>query len=300
MMPYEDRQEKTGRAGPGFCGWDDCPAPVRELVLSILARYRDIIADNLLGFYLHGSLAMGCFSPSVSDVDFLAIVRRPLGIAQKKAVISFLLSQSESRPVADVEMSIVREECLRDFVYPTPFELHYSIDHYQRYRNGQVDFSVQACDEDLAAHFVIARRFGVCLHGPPAGEMFPEIPEDAYVRSLVADAEWAGQRAEEAPDYAILNLCRVLAFLREDRITSKKEGAEWGLEHLPREFAPLIKGALGRYRDAGSGTAPDIDLLKDFVGYVREEVGSLRGKSTDRYRGVPVTRKAEMKKEGDQ
>ena len=62
------------------CHWRDCPDDVRNLVNHVLEDYRAILADNLVGFYLHGSLAMGCFNPELSDIDFLAVVSRPMTI----------------------------------------------------------------------------------------------------------------------------------------------------------------------------------------------------------------------------
>ena len=35
----------------------------------------DVLADDLVGVYLHGSLAFGCFNPELSDLDVLAVAR---------------------------------------------------------------------------------------------------------------------------------------------------------------------------------------------------------------------------------
>ena len=68
-------------------GWGDCPEPIKELVSSILRNYHKILGTNLIGFYLHGSLAMDCFNPLVSDVDFLAVVKQKPTVEQKKTII---------------------------------------------------------------------------------------------------------------------------------------------------------------------------------------------------------------------
>ena len=36
---------------------------------------RETIGENLLGVYLHGSAAMGCFNPKSSDLDLLVGVK---------------------------------------------------------------------------------------------------------------------------------------------------------------------------------------------------------------------------------
>jgi predicted nucleotidyltransferase len=72
---------------PTICGWADCPEPVRELINNIVEKYREILGDNLAGFYLHGSLAMGCFNPLRSDIDFLVVIKEPLTADCKNRII---------------------------------------------------------------------------------------------------------------------------------------------------------------------------------------------------------------------
>ena len=51
---------------------------VNTLLADLLTRAQAILGNNLAGFYLDGSLALGDFDPASSDVDFLAAVARPL------------------------------------------------------------------------------------------------------------------------------------------------------------------------------------------------------------------------------
>lgn len=46
------------------------------LVLNrVVELFKEELGGNLVGIYLHGSLAMGCFNPDTSDVDLLLVVR---------------------------------------------------------------------------------------------------------------------------------------------------------------------------------------------------------------------------------
>ena len=256
-------------------GWGNCPEPIRELINNILKNYKKILGDNLIGVYLHGSLAMNCFTPFASDVDLLVIVEEKLTIEQKKAIIDYLLKQYENLPVKGIEMSIVLEEYLKNFIYPTPFELHYSNDWYEQYESGKVDYSKQNYDDDLAAHFVITKKRGICLFGKAIKEVFPEIPKAIYAQSLLSDAKWIYERSEEYPVYTILNLCRILAFFKDNKIASKKEGGEWALLKLPRKFSSLINSALLCYSNAIEHRQLDVNALKSFVEYTKAEL-SLR------------------------
>ena len=44
---------------------------------------RRILGENLVGVYLHGSAAMGCFHPKLSDLDFIAVVEESVPDAAK-------------------------------------------------------------------------------------------------------------------------------------------------------------------------------------------------------------------------
>jgi len=42
-----------------------------KLLESFVERNKEILEDSLVGIYLHGSAAMGCFNPAKSDIDLL-------------------------------------------------------------------------------------------------------------------------------------------------------------------------------------------------------------------------------------
>ena len=57
-----------------------------KLLVDIVDRYKRVLGDNLVGLYLHGSLAMGCFTPR-ADIDLIAVVRKPMDNDTKRALI---------------------------------------------------------------------------------------------------------------------------------------------------------------------------------------------------------------------
>lgn len=81
-----------------------------------------------------------------------------------------------------------------------------------------------------------------------------------YLDSLAQDAEWctvnviAGRDEGEcrAPPYAVLNYCRVLAYIVDRLVASKRTRAEWALGHVPVRYHEVIQAAL----DQHPGTAP--------------------------------------------
>jgi streptomycin 3"-adenylyltransferase len=253
-------------------GWIDCPEETRSLVLDILNVYRRELAENLVGFYLHGSLAMDCYNPLVSDIDFLAIVQRRLPVATKERVIACLIDFAARAPAKGLEMSIALRDNVERLVYPTPFELHYSRAWQERYLHGQVDFVEERVDTDLAAHFVVTRERGICLYGEPISSLFRHTPRESYVASLLADAAEIFQHSASDPLYSILNLTRILAYLEDSIVLSKREAIEWARRNVPSEYRPAFEWAERRYLSTAGDAAPDGDLLRRFVCHMKIQI----------------------------
>jgi len=186
----------------------------------------------------------------------------------KKAYMDMVVGCDASGPAKGIEMSIVLREVCSPFVYPTPFELHYSTAHLKWYKDNPDDYirKMNGTDKDLAAHFTVINRRGICLCGAPIGEVFAEVPGSQYLDSLWYDIEGAGDEITENTMYLTLNLARVLAYKEEGLVLSKKEGGEWALSHLSPEYHPLIWDAMREYSE-GTDAAYDQALAKRFAGY---------------------------------
>lgn len=234
----------------------------------------EIFADNLVGIYLHGSAVMGCFNPEKSDIDLIVVVKNDIPDVDKKAFMDMVVALNANAPSKGIEVSIVKSNVCKPFVYPTPFELHFSAMHLNWYKDNPDNYvqNMKGTDEDLAAHFTIITHRGVCLAGKPIDEVFGEVPKDAYMDSIRGDIAEAEQDILEDTMYITLNLARALAFVREGLVLSKREGGEWGLKNLPLEYHPLIEKALREY--AGSGeTVYDEERAVSYAKYMLTEIG---------------------------
>ena len=125
-------------------------------------------------------------------------------------------------------------------------------------------------DPDLAAHFTITRARGVCLFGEPIDAVFGDVPESTYWSSIYGDAESILDNISADPVYGVLNLCRVMAYRRDKRITSKREGGRWALENLDPRFHALIRLALqASQSEAPSSFAWDNADMTAFADHVK-------------------------------
>lgn len=239
------------------------------LLDGIVRDFRGILGGKLVGIYVHGSIAFGCFRWEVSDVDFLAVVDAPLAHEEKLELIRAILRRVPDAPEKGMEMSVVTLDVCRDFVYPTPYELHFSNAWLEAYR-ADIEGCCARCwgvDYDLAAHFAVTRAVGIAWYGRPVAEVFGAVPEEALLDSIlrdVSDAQDGG--IVENPVYYVLNLCRAMAYMEDGLLLSKAGGGEWGLEHLPSRHHAVVRGALDAYAFGGEMDGFD---LEPFLLYCR-------------------------------
>lgn len=243
-----------------------------DILEKIKETYQTVLKDKLVGIYVHGSIAFGCFNWDKSDIDFLVVVKEALNQEEKEALISELLILDENCPPKGLEMSVVLDKVCKPFVYPTPFELHFSNTHKERCKSNLTEYcrNMNGVDKDLAAHITVINRVGITLCGKEISEVYEAVPKRDYVDSIWCDIENAEEEIDDNPVYIILNLCRVLAYLEDDVVLSKKQGGEWGRENLPVECRNLIEKALESYQS-------DTEFVKDgfernFVDYMLSRI----------------------------
>ena len=176
-------------------------------------------------------------------------------------------------PAKGIEMSIVLREVCKPFVYPTPYELHFSAGHLKWYKDDPDDYicRMNGTDKDLAAHFTIINKRGKCLYGAPIEDVFAEVPSGDYMDSIWSDVEGAAEEITNYPMYLILNLTRVLAYREEELVLSKKEGGVWALNKLPMEYRPLILNALREY-SGNTDVVYDQTLARNYAEYVIDRI----------------------------
>ncbi|WP_217622329.1 aminoglycoside adenylyltransferase domain-containing protein [Paenibacillus agri] len=250
----------------------------------LVTLFEEELTGNLLGVYLHGSLAMGCFNPLKSDIDLLIVVKEPLTSVNNSRIAKIALAlHDEMSNERGIEFTIILETYLQPFVYPTPFEFHYSDYHRENYRTIDNYLCGGLEDKDLASQIVVAYERGITLYGKPLGELYEPIDSQYYLASILHDVEGCAEEIMDNPPayltpmYLTLNLCRVLYFIKEGKISSKREGGEWGVQYLPQKFQQLIIQCLNEYTeetDNGETDNSHVDsqIFLAFIKYMMQEI----------------------------
>jgi hypothetical protein len=255
-------------------GWHNCPVAVREQIDQLSSTLSCLLTEHLIGIYLHGSLAMGCFNPHHSDLDLLVMTTNYMSLTTKRQIIEYLLRCSrQPRPI---EISFLAHSQLLPWRYPTPFDLHYSEMWRDTYADDLLSGTWQAWntnqqrDPDLAAHITVINARGICLTGEPIAAIFPVVPADNYRASLATDIHDSLEAIVSDPVYAILNCCRTYAYIRDGHIFSKEEGGRWALDVLLAKYCDTVSAALAAYRSDTGEQSFEPNALIVFATYMRQ------------------------------
>lgn len=258
-------------------GWVNASSAVRSAVETVQQELQQTVGPNLLGIYLHGSLALGCFNPVRSDVDLLATIGEGMAVETKRAVALSLLGQSAAP--YPIEISFVCQQDVQPWQFPTPFDFHYSkmwrVQVAAELRGGAWrDWNERpVCrDSDLAAHITLARARGIALLGLPANQAFPPVPPADYLAAILEDCTTARDRIVADPIYGVLTLCRVYAYVLEGHIYSKDEAGMWVCGLLPPTFERVVRGVLTAYRSEPGNEQFLSDELPAFATYMDERI----------------------------
>lgn len=247
---------------------------LESLLENFVRQSKNILGDNLTGIYLHGSAVMGCFNSKKSDIDLLVVVNDDISDEIKRQYMDMVVELNREAPEKGIELSIVKEAVCKPFVYPTPFELHFSIAHLNWYQSNPADYveRMKGTDKDLAAHFTVIYHRGKTLYGKEIKSVFSKVSSRDYMDSIWSDIEDAKEEIVTNTMYITLNLCRVLAYKRESLILSKQEGGEWAMNALPvSEYQKIISDALKEYK-TGEVMSTDRAIVVEFAEYMLKEI----------------------------
>ncbi|WP_084157578.1 aminoglycoside adenylyltransferase domain-containing protein [Oceanobacillus manasiensis] len=264
--------------------WQTCSEDVRRFVLNFINELEEIIKGNSVGFYLHGSLAMGGFNPNSSDIDILIVTNKSLNMMKKRELAKLFLTYS-TNPYP-LEISVLTINHLTEWVHPCPFDFHYSEYWRKRYEEDLLHGTSNYLNDelktnpDLAAHITITKTRGVCLKGQAIHSIFPSIPKAHYISSILGDYYDCLNRIETDPVYCTLNLLRVYWYLREGVISSKEEASQWGIKSLPSDMAITVHKVAQRYRTVGKADkleAGELMRIREFIANKVQDLIILEG-----------------------
>jgi len=228
--------------------------PTRNPITAYGRRLGAVFPDgDLVGVYVHGSIALGGFRPDRSDVDVLVVTRWTYGETDQRDIGDALLRNADPCPGTGLELSVITEATARD-LGGCPFEVHVG--------GGRVITGAShPGDPDLILYAEVCRRSAVVAIGAPAGEVFGRVAPDRLRAAIRAELDWG---VTEAPfEYAVLNACRARRFAADGALISKVAGGAWYLDQHPGD--PVVLPAYLAQTGEPDVTPPPAEAVAEFV-----------------------------------
>lgn len=220
------------------------PPEVTGYVEETVSAVAGICPGRLVAAYLHGSAALGGWTPGRSDVDLL-LVTGNLGRADLDAVAEALVASNERCPGSGLECSVVTVFQASRPRAPWPFLLHVQTAADQM-GVTVVRGTELAGDSDLLMHYVTCRSAGWVVHGPEPAELVGAVARSTVLGYLADELEWGLDRESQA--YSVLNACRALVYLHDEQVVSKIAG---GVTALERGIGPPAAVRRALYEQQG-------------------------------------------------
>ena len=223
--------------------WPEVDRAVRRLLDGVA----DAAGNQLVGLYLHGSLALGDFYPPASDVDFHVATAGPLGppVLERLGAMHAAF-KAEGGWVARLEGVYLPPGPLRRpdaAAAPCPTV------------GSDWGFGLGRPGPTWVLDRWVTRERGVVVTGPDPRELIDPIGPDqlrAAVRASMLD-DWAERvsgdvawlRPRNYQAFAVLTMCRDLYVLDRGVLVSKPVAAAWARSRLGRPWAAVVERALG-------------------------------------------------------
>lgn len=233
----------------------------------LVAGTQEALRKNLVGVYLRGSIVMGDFDPTTSDIDFFTVTKDPVSDIEFAALNALheRLWTLGNRYGDQLEGPYIDRLAARRFQpghkYPT-------------IARGEPLLWREHGHNWLLERWTL-REHGIALHGPePETLIDPVSPEElqAAIRTRLSDwvnyandpddPGWRMHRGEMA--YAVETMCRALCSLTTGELSSKRRAVKWALNTLPEPWRYTVERS--QIWRADNTVDPDIvPEVKSFV-----------------------------------
>ncbi|HEX8107776.1 MAG TPA: aminoglycoside adenylyltransferase domain-containing protein [Kofleriaceae bacterium] len=236
----------------------------------IVHRTTEVIGDDLVGAYLHGSSVLGGLRPA-SDLDILAVTRRSLDEGQRRALVAGLLPISGAAVGArPVELTVVIQADVRPWRYPPIGDFLYGEWLRADYQAGVVP--APGPMPGLALDIAVALAGDHPLVGPRSAHALDPVPPEHLVRASVEGIPGLLESLPGDTRNVLLTFARIWTTLATGTVVSKDVAADWVLARLAPEHRPVLEFARRLYLATTYAEETWSDEMKAQVGPHVDEV----------------------------
>jgi streptomycin 3"-adenylyltransferase len=269
---------------------DGCEVPAAvEQIDRIVSLVRDVLGEDAVGAYLHGSAVLGGLRPD-SDIDVLVVSRRVTTPEEKRVLIDRLLAISgrgdPSGNARSVELTIVVESDIRPWRYPPRYDFQYGDWLRAQFRRGELT-PWRTPNPDLALLITMVLLGNHALFGPAPAEVFDPVPQEDVIRAILEGIPGLLEDLDSDTRNVVLTFARIWMTVATGVIRSKDAAADWALARLPEEHRPVLARARANYLGEEEERWDDLALrVRPHVECVMREIERLGASDVSSDRGA--------------
>lgn len=209
---------------------------INDVLYFLSGGVRNIFGDNLVGFYLTGSLSYGDFNEGRSDIDLAVVLKEPAPREKIEAVKKLHLDagQKYGKWSHRIECSYIPLDMLPNILPPK---------NPRPYFGGGIFYPEADYGNEWIINQYFLYKYGIALIGPDFKILVGPIKiidvKEACMRDLfkewepkITDSVYLADSHQQS--YVVLNLCRILYTVIRDDAVSKKVAASWVKKEYPQ------------------------------------------------------------------
>lgn len=218
---------------------------IQQQLNDSLELLKTILGPNLLGVYLYGSALVGGLQ-RYSDVDLFVVTNRATTTEEKSRLIANLLRisglymKSSKLPI---EMTLVEKAMINPWQYPPHFDFQYGEWLRESFEKGIIEPWPNYEMPDLALIVTQVLLKSQILWGMEPERLLAHVPYRDFIKAMLHDLNKLAADLGNDTRNVLLTYARIWSTLATNAIRSKPAAAEWVMNHLPKEYQPVIKRA---------------------------------------------------------
>jgi len=202
----------------------DPPALVLMYCERLTGRLVDVLGDDLVAAYLHGSAVLGGWRSDRSDVDVLAVTTGSIDSGRLERLAATVSHRALATPGVGLELDVITQAAAAGPRRASPFELNLATGP----DGDDVTFGAgHPGNTDVILFLAVVRACGHALFGPQPTDVVGTVPRAWLLEGFARELDWATANGSTA--YQALNAARVWRYAEQGAICSKLDGARWAL-----------------------------------------------------------------------
>ena len=239
----------------------------KQYLHELSLKIRKTLGGQLIGLYQIGSACLGEYQKGKSDLDVVGVISNLLTDGDRNRLSRQLEHKSFACPAEGLDLYLFTKDQVAKVASEPHYEFGFTTGHNQT--NGVWE---KGQDAEMLIFFELCRKHGVVLFGVKPEALFAPVEKHKIVEAFLKIIRWHQTKIldpyhDPKGQNSVLNACRMLAFVKEDKWFSKSDGGKWFLSQEPNN--ELVKKAL-RIRQRDEDVEMNEDKICSFLSMVLE------------------------------